>query len=93
MLNATAGPIAGTLFLHLFSNGTVQAQFLPRGLDGTTRPMFCSDTDTVRTNLTTVFRLSTDEAQAAVRRLVRDGYAELAISMDESRLQVFFRSR
>lgn len=91
-MNKTA-MISGTLFLHLFSNGSIQEQFLPKGLDGTTRPIFASSAEAAQSDLSTVFDFTVREAQAAVLRLCREGYLELAIAVEESKLQRLFRRK
>ena len=93
MMNTTTAMIPGTLFLHVFSNGTVQVQFLPQGLDGTTRPIVAINADRAQSDLSTIFDLSVRDAQSAIQRLCRDGYVELAISIEESRLPRLFRSK
>lgn len=93
MTNTTPAMISGILFLHIFSNGMVQEQFRPQGLDGTTRPILATSTDAAQSDLTRVFDLSLGEAQSAILRLCRDGYVELAISVAESKLQRLFRSK
>jgi len=93
MSDATAETIPGTLFLHIFSNGSVQLQFRPAGLDGTTRAITAGNTDAAQSELTNVFGLSAEAARAAIDRLVRESYADLPISIDGSKLQLLFRKR
>jgi hypothetical protein len=93
MTNETDVRVAGTLFAHMFSNGTVQLQLRPHALDGTPRPWVAANADLAQTDLEMVFGLSATEAQSTVQRLLREGYVEREISVDESRLPALFRHK
>lgn len=93
MINDTDVRIPGTLFVHLFSNGTVQLQLRPYALDGTPRPVVAANANSAQTDLEKVFGLSPAEAQSTVTRLLREGYVECEISVVESRLPALFRHK
>ena len=93
MTNETDVRIAGTLFAHMFSNGTVQLQLRPHALDGTPRPSVAANADLAQTDMEMVFGLSPEEAQSSVQRLLREGYVEREISVAQSRLPALFRQK
>jgi hypothetical protein len=84
----------GRLTLSLLQDRSVQMVFAPsRGAAENSRPVVAKDTGQAWSDLVRWFGFSLPKAQAHIAQLQRNGYIDLAVSIDARVVASLFQSR